>query len=188
MLTKFPRHVPHKLHMVRLIRSGIRRPYWEKRILKKLGLVTLKKTVVLKNTPDVNKDLELIKELIEIRPVVLTQETPDHETTQRRVDLQELSSIAGDLKLLSAPFLDENGNFSVKAYQEYLESFPEQELNEVLSKNHKRDTHLLNFDFELEEEKKITDKGQKIGLYFKKKTDKVIPNRVVNRLRNISKY
>ena len=188
MAHNFPKHIPHKLHMVTLLGSGIRRPYWEKRILKKLGLVKRLKTVVLKNTPDVNKDLEMIKTLIEVRPIIIKEkENGRNETTGRRIDLHQLSSEVSELNLLSAPFLNQNGEFVIDSFEEYLKSFPKDELKEVLSKSHYEGSDSLNHDYYMEEEKKIVDKGEQIGLYFKKKTWHH-KTRLQNRLRNISKY
>ena len=61
----------HKLHAVTLIRSGIGRPYWQKRTLEALGLTKLHKTMIHKNIPSVNGMLLSVKELITVRPVVL---------------------------------------------------------------------------------------------------------------------
>ena len=62
--------VIHKLHAVTLIRSGIGRPYWQKRTLEALGLTKLHKTMIHKNIPSVNGMLLSVKELIKVRPVV----------------------------------------------------------------------------------------------------------------------
>lgn len=64
------RKVAHKLHAVTLIRSGIGKPYWQKRTLEALGLTKLHKMVIHKNTPSVNGMLSSVKELIQIKPVV----------------------------------------------------------------------------------------------------------------------
>lgn len=63
--------VLHQLHAVTLIRSGIGRPYWQKRTLEALGLTKLHKTMIHKNIPSVNGMLLSVKELIKVRPVVL---------------------------------------------------------------------------------------------------------------------
>ena len=62
--------VAHKLHAVTLIRSGIGKPYWQKRTLEALGLTKLHKMVIHKNTPSVNGMLSSVKELIQIKAVV----------------------------------------------------------------------------------------------------------------------
>lgn len=59
-----------KLLAVTLIRSGISKPYWQKRTLKALGLVKMHKTIIHKNTPSVTGMLSSVKELIQVRPVV----------------------------------------------------------------------------------------------------------------------
>lgn len=60
-----------KLHAVTLIRSGIGRPYWQKRTLEALGLTKLHKTMIHKNIPSVNGMLRSVKELVKVQPVVL---------------------------------------------------------------------------------------------------------------------
>ena len=60
-----------KLHAVTLIRSGIGRPYWEKRTLDALGLSKLHQTTVHKNTPSINGMLRSVKDLVLVRPVVV---------------------------------------------------------------------------------------------------------------------
>lgn len=60
-----------KLHAVTLIRSGIGRPYWQKRTLKALKLTKMHKTVIHKNTPSMNGQLASVKELIKVEPVVI---------------------------------------------------------------------------------------------------------------------
>ncbi len=59
-----------KLHAVTLIRSGIGRPYWQKRTIQALGFTKLHQTIVHKNTPSINGMLASLKELIKVQPVV----------------------------------------------------------------------------------------------------------------------
>ena len=66
MASKIP-----KLHAVTLIRSGIRRPYWERRTLDALGLTKLHKTIYHKNTPSVNGLIKAVKHMVEVRPLVV---------------------------------------------------------------------------------------------------------------------
>ena len=175
----FPKHVPHKLHMVTLVRSKIRRPHWERRILVKYGLNKTQRTVILKNTAQVNADLKEIREIIEVRPIRFNQE-PDiveqedavfTDVEERRADLAKLyPDYVKDIDILAKPFLDSYGNFDAAAYEKYVADFPEERLDEKLSKNHIRFSELLNHDFVMEEEAKISDKEEKINLYFKKDT------------------
>ena len=72
--------VAHKLHAVTLIRSGIGKPYWQKRTLEALGLTKLHKTVIHKNSPSVNGMLSSVKELIQIKPVVLRTDVENSPT------------------------------------------------------------------------------------------------------------
>lgn len=60
-----------KLHAVTLIRSGIGRPFWERRTLDALGLTKLHQTIVHKNTPSINGMLRSVKDLVAVRPVVV---------------------------------------------------------------------------------------------------------------------
>lgn len=58
-----------KLWAVTQIRSGIGRPYWQKRTLKALQLTKMHKTVIHKNTPSMNGHLASVKELITVQPI-----------------------------------------------------------------------------------------------------------------------
>ena len=89
------RRLPSKLHAVTLIRSGIGRPYWQKRTLEALGLTKLHKTVIHKNAPSVNGMLASVKELIKVQPVVF------------RMDIEK-SPIAGQ------EFFQNNGQLFIK--------------------------------------------------------------------------
>lgn len=60
---------PHKLHIVTRVRSVIRRPYWEKELVKHLGLEKPQAPVIHKNIPAVNRQLKSIKHLIRIQPL-----------------------------------------------------------------------------------------------------------------------
>ena len=194
MASNLPKNLPHKLHLVTLIRSGINRPWWEKRLLKKLGFTKRLTTVVLKNTPEVNEQLNTIKTLIKVQPVVFKKSVDVEEersgtveTAMLTADLSSISSQILDLNLISGPFLNERGEFSYEKYEDYLKSFPEDHLNEVISKPHYEGSETMNRDFNREEEARITEKGEKIKLYFKKKTwhNKV---RLENRMKNLTKY
>ncbi|XP_062982350.1 large ribosomal subunit protein uL30m [Elgaria multicarinata webbii] len=70
---------PHKLHLVTRIRSGKRRPYWEKDLLKMLGLEKRFEPRVHKNIPSVNAKLKVIKHLISIKPLKLPHGIPSEE-------------------------------------------------------------------------------------------------------------
>uniref|UniRef100_A0A9J8C4D1 Large ribosomal subunit protein uL30m n=1 Tax=Cyprinus carpio carpio TaxID=630221 RepID=A0A9J8C4D1_CYPCA len=58
-----PEH-PHKLHIVTRVKSTMRRPYWEKKVVKSLGLMKAHESRVHKNTPSVNNLLKIIKHLV----------------------------------------------------------------------------------------------------------------------------
>lgn len=83
-----------KLHAVTLIRSGIGRPFWQKRTLKALKLTKMHKTVIHKNTPSMNGHLASVKELIKVQPVFV------------RTDIEKSPS--------GGEFLLDNGEFFVK--------------------------------------------------------------------------
>ncbi|XP_032981481.1 39S ribosomal protein L30, mitochondrial isoform X2 [Rhinolophus ferrumequinum] len=73
-----PQH-PHKLHIVTRIKSTKRRPYWEKDIIKMLGLEKAHTPQVHKNIPSVNAKLKVVKHLIRIKPLRLPQGLPAEE-------------------------------------------------------------------------------------------------------------
>ncbi|XP_048202343.1 39S ribosomal protein L30, mitochondrial-like [Perognathus longimembris pacificus] len=73
-----PQH-PHKLHIVTRIRSTQRRPYWEKDIIKMLGLQKAHTPQVHKNIPSVNAKLKVVKHLIRIKHLKLPQRLPTEE-------------------------------------------------------------------------------------------------------------
>ncbi|KAK2506621.1 hypothetical protein MC885_019162 [Smutsia gigantea] len=73
-----PQH-PHKLHIVTRIKSTKRRPYWEKDIIKMLGLEKAHTPQVHKNIPSVNTKLKVVKHLIRIQPLKLPQGLPAEE-------------------------------------------------------------------------------------------------------------
>ncbi|XP_048196203.1 39S ribosomal protein L30, mitochondrial-like [Perognathus longimembris pacificus] len=73
-----PQHL-HKLHIVTRIRSTQRRPYWEKDIIKMLGLQKAHTPQVHKNIPLVNAKLKIDKHLIRIKPLKLPQGLPTEE-------------------------------------------------------------------------------------------------------------
>ncbi|XP_002710026.3 large ribosomal subunit protein uL30m isoform X1 [Oryctolagus cuniculus] len=73
-----PQH-PHKLHVVTRIKSTKRRPYWEKNIIKMLGLGKAHTPQVHKNIPSVNAKLKVVKHLIRIQPLKLPQGLPTEE-------------------------------------------------------------------------------------------------------------
>ncbi|KAL8584514.1 hypothetical protein ACOMHN_016835 [Nucella lapillus] len=73
---------PAMLHMVRRVRSLGGRPYWEKNMIKSLGLDEVKKyePVVHKNTPGVNRILEKVKHLVQIVPITFPHGLPSDES------------------------------------------------------------------------------------------------------------
>ncbi|KAM8749269.1 large ribosomal subunit protein uL30m [Acanthopagrus schlegelii] len=60
---------PHKLHIVTRVKSVLRRPYWEKELVKHLGLEKAHVPVIHKNTPAVNSQLKFVKHLVRIQPL-----------------------------------------------------------------------------------------------------------------------
>uniref|UniRef100_A0A3B3IIC7 Large ribosomal subunit protein uL30m n=2 Tax=Oryzias latipes TaxID=8090 RepID=A0A3B3IIC7_ORYLA len=60
---------PHKLHIVTRVKSTMRRPYWEKEMVKHLGLQKAHVPVIHKNTPAVNSQLKFVKHLVRIQPL-----------------------------------------------------------------------------------------------------------------------
>lgn len=70
---------PHKLHIVTRVRSTIRRPYWEKEMIKSLGLHKMHAPVIHKNTPAVNNQLKCVKHLVRIQPLKIPFGLPAEE-------------------------------------------------------------------------------------------------------------
>jgi len=60
---------PHKLHIVTRVKSVMRRPYWEKDVVRHLGLEKSNVPVIHKNTPAVNNQLKFVKHLVRIEPL-----------------------------------------------------------------------------------------------------------------------
>ncbi len=69
-----------KLHAVTLIRSGIGKPYWQKRTLEALGLTKLHKTMIHKNTESINGMLLSVKELVKVQPIVFRTDLENSPT------------------------------------------------------------------------------------------------------------
>lgn len=70
---------PHKLHLITRIRTGIARPYWEKKILHDLGLDKRLHPRVHKNIPSINAKLKVIKHLVRVQPLKLPHGLPTEE-------------------------------------------------------------------------------------------------------------
>ncbi|XP_051997705.1 39S ribosomal protein L30, mitochondrial [Xyrauchen texanus] len=70
---------PHKLHIVTRVKSTMRRPYWERKVVKGLGLMKAHEPRVHKNTPSVNNQLKIIKHLVKIQPLKLPYGLPVEE-------------------------------------------------------------------------------------------------------------
>ncbi|TSL16123.1 39S ribosomal protein L30, mitochondrial [Bagarius yarrelli] len=67
---------PHKLHIVTRIKSTKGRPYWEKKVVKSLGIQKSHEPRIHKNTPSVNNQLKIIKHLVRIQPLKLPNGLP----------------------------------------------------------------------------------------------------------------
>ncbi|KAF7709382.1 39S ribosomal protein L30, mitochondrial [Silurus meridionalis] len=67
---------PHKLHIVTRVKSTKGRPYWEKKVVKSLGLLKSHEPRLHKNTPSVNNQLKIIKHLVRIQPLKLPNGLP----------------------------------------------------------------------------------------------------------------
>ena len=104
----------HKLHAVTLIRSGIGRPWWEKRTLRALKLERLNQTVIHKNTPTVNGQLKIVKGLIQVKPVVINEENVLEELKAfEGVNMEEVDI---DNNLRCTQFLDSAGKFDIHGF------------------------------------------------------------------------
>jgi len=74
---KDPPIQPSKLFMVRRVRILSQVPWWEKDIIKKLGLKDAKEIAIIKNTPANNARMWKVKHLIEVTPITLPYGLPD---------------------------------------------------------------------------------------------------------------
>uniref|UniRef100_A0A8B9M2N0 Large ribosomal subunit protein uL30m n=1 Tax=Accipiter nisus TaxID=211598 RepID=A0A8B9M2N0_9AVES len=70
---------PHKIHVITRIKSVVGRPYWEKKIIKDLGLNKAHQPRLHKNIPSVNSRLKVVKHLIRIQPLKLPYGLPTEE-------------------------------------------------------------------------------------------------------------
>ncbi|KAJ8013294.1 hypothetical protein DPEC_G00051760 [Dallia pectoralis] len=70
---------PHKLHVVTRVKSTMRRPYWEKKVVEGLCLQKANVPVIHKNIPSVNGQLKFIKHLVRIKPLKLPHGLPADE-------------------------------------------------------------------------------------------------------------
>merc|ERR1711963_945441 len=81
---------PAMLHMVYRIKETAGRPYWEKDMLKELGIYEKPyNPVVLKNTPETNQKLQQVKHLIKIKPVTFPYGLPKDEDDYKHCYLNE---------------------------------------------------------------------------------------------------
>ncbi|XP_016143910.1 39S ribosomal protein L30, mitochondrial-like [Sinocyclocheilus grahami] len=70
---------PHKLHIVTRVKSTMKQPYWEKKVVKSLGLMKAYEPRVHKYTPSVNNLLKIIKHLVRIEPLKVPYGLPAEE-------------------------------------------------------------------------------------------------------------
>ncbi|TRY99049.1 hypothetical protein DNTS_032775 [Danionella cerebrum] len=70
---------PHKLHLVTRIKSTMRRPKWEKKVIETLGLQKGHQPRVHKNSHSVNNLLKIVKHLVRIEPLKLPHGLPAEE-------------------------------------------------------------------------------------------------------------
>jgi len=74
---KDPPITPTKLFMVRRIRPTMGVPWWEKDVIKILGLKDAKEVAIIKNTPTNNARMWKVKHLIEVTPITMPYGLPD---------------------------------------------------------------------------------------------------------------
>ncbi|KAI1899851.1 hypothetical protein AGOR_G00066030 [Albula goreensis] len=70
---------PHKLHLITRVKTTLRRPYWEKKIVQDLGLEKAHQVYVHKNIPSVNNKLKMIKHLVKVQPLRMPHGLPGEE-------------------------------------------------------------------------------------------------------------
>ncbi|XP_015179203.1 PREDICTED: 39S ribosomal protein L30, mitochondrial [Polistes dominula] len=75
---KDPPIVPSKLLMVTLVKPFAGNPYWEKNVLKQLGIQERGRVpVIVKNIPEICSMLWVVKHLVKITPIKLPDKLPD---------------------------------------------------------------------------------------------------------------
>jgi len=75
---KDPPYVPSKVYMVQRVRCLKKKPYWDKDVMKKLGLDGNRSEIaIVPNTPQYNALLFKVKHLIRITPVTFPQGIPN---------------------------------------------------------------------------------------------------------------
>nr|CAG4638776.1 EOG090X0EYV [Cyclestheria hislopi] len=73
-----PPYTPSKVHMVEKIRCLKKKPYWEKNIMKELGLDGKRSIIaIVPNTPDFNSKLWKVKHLVRITPITFPNGLPE---------------------------------------------------------------------------------------------------------------
>ena len=113
-----PGGMAHKLHAVTLVRSGIGRPWWEKRTLKVLQLERLKQTVVHKNTPAINGQIAAVKNLVKVCPILLHDDDLEGALEAfQAVNLDDVE-LDGNSTRCKA-FLGTDGTFDLHGFLEY---------------------------------------------------------------------
>eukprot|EP00794_Sanderia_malayensis_P007181 gene7181-7987_t len=118
MASKNVGKVVQKLHAVTLVRSRIGRPWWERRTLKALGLRFLNQTIIHKNTPRINGQIEKVKTLVKVTPVVFDEDgLEDLLEKFEAIDLEKLD-FSEEIKPVE-PFLDTLGRFNIRGFLEY---------------------------------------------------------------------
>uniref|UniRef100_A0A1X7VFZ2 Large ribosomal subunit protein uL30m n=1 Tax=Amphimedon queenslandica TaxID=400682 RepID=A0A1X7VFZ2_AMPQE len=74
------RRLPPKLFVVTLRRSFIGRPWWTRETLKGLGFRKRWQKIICKNTPSVVGQLREVKDMIDVKPVVLRTDIKNSPT------------------------------------------------------------------------------------------------------------
>ena len=104
----------HRLHLVTQVRSGIRKPWWQKRTLKALRLGRVHRNTLVKNVPANNGQLLSIKNLVKIQPIIVKEE-----------EMDGLLAVE-DSKILSSmgKFVKDDGKLDVEAFHQFVKEYP----------------------------------------------------------------
>lgn len=163
-----PTEAVHKLHLVTLMRSAIKRPWWEKRMVKSLGLSKRMKQVVVKNSPEMNERLRSIKTIIRVQPIIIKDIQEEEENVLTSGDTDE--SRNQTFSLAGSPLVNPiTGEFNKALYDKYVAAFPETALRDELVKETDKGQVNANRNWDHEREQLVTDKSEQVQLFFKKK-------------------
>ena len=118
---------PHMLFAVTRLKRTFGRPWWEKKIIKQLGLENGQEFVVVKNTPSMCEKLSVVQHLVKIVPVTFPNGLPTKDEDFKYCQLKH------------------NGEFSVRhqlpVADSQLQPFSDAQLNKQFDRKYLKDYH-----------------------------------------------